>query len=99
MERATPEEEAGPVLVPPHVAQAVLERVRSGVYRDSDEVLTLALQLLEWGESDPVGKRQLLRFAIAAGDADAEAGRIISGEEVAREMRARVRALVREEPS
>ena len=62
------------VRVSPEVEAAVLQRVRSGVYRDSDEVLTLAMQLMEWAENDPTGKRQLLRFAIGAGIADAEAG-------------------------
>jgi len=70
------------VQVPPAVAAAVLERVRSGIYCDADEVLTIALQLLAWAENEPVGKRQLLHFAVAAEIADSDAGLTSSGEEV-----------------
>jgi predicted transcriptional regulator len=79
------------IRVPPEVEAAVLERVRSGVYHTADQVLTLAIQMLTWAENDPAAKRQLLKFALAAGIADADAGRTISGEEVIEEMRARAR--------
>jgi len=71
------------IRVPPEVASAVLERVRSGLYRDTDEVLTLAMQLMTWAEGNPTGKRQLLKFAMEAGIADAK------GQEVVERMRAR----------
>ena len=63
--------------------EAVLERVRSGLYASTDGVLTWALMLLEWAESDPVGKRQLQRLAAIAaglGDSEAESDRIVFGE-------------------
>jgi Arc/MetJ-type ribon-helix-helix transcriptional regulator len=62
------------VRVSPEIEAAVLQRVGSGVYRDADEVLTLAMQLMEWAENDPTGRRQLLRFANRSRDADSEAG-------------------------
>jgi hypothetical protein len=79
--------------VSPAVEEAVLERVRSGMYRSSEEVFTLALQLLEWAEGDPIGKRQLLRLAMDAGFDDSEAGRTVSGEDVAARSLAPARRL------
>lgn len=49
------------------VEEAVLSRVRSGVYGSPEEVLTLALALLEWAEGDPVGRRHLARLRTGAG--------------------------------
>jgi predicted transcriptional regulator len=72
--------------VPSHLEPAILERVRSGVYRSPEEVLELAVQLLAWAEDDPVGKRQLLKLAMKAGSNDAEAGDVFDGEDVIREM-------------
>ena len=77
--------------VPPHLESAILERVRSGTYRSAEEALELAVRLLAWAEDDPVGKRQLLRLAIRKGIDDSEAGDVIDGDEVAREMRALAR--------
>jgi antitoxin ParD1/3/4 len=79
------------LVVPSHLEPAVLERVRSGVYRSPEAVLERALQLLAWAENDSEGKRQLLRLALQAGIDDSEAGDVFDGEEVIREMRERAR--------
>jgi len=79
------------IRVPPEVASAVLGRVRSGSYRDADEVLTRAMQLMTWAEGNPIGQRQLLKFAVDADIADAKAGRRVPGEEVVAHRRARTR--------
>ena len=79
------EERVLPVAVSPEIEEAVLERVRSGHYRSIDHVLTVALRLLAWAETDPVGKAELVRLAAAhagAGDSEAEAGTAVSGEGV-----------------
>jgi antitoxin ParD1/3/4 len=79
------------LVVPSHLEHAVLERVRSEVYRSPEAVLERALQLLAWAENDPEGKRQLLRLELQAGIDDSEAGDVFDGEEVIREMRERAR--------
>lgn len=50
-------------------------------------MVSLAMQALDWAENDPVGKRQLLKFAIEAGAADAEAGRLLPAEVVFQRVR------------
>jgi antitoxin ParD1/3/4 len=71
------------------VADAVLKRVRVGAYNSPDEVVGTALYAIEWAENDKVGKSQLLKFALAAGLADADAGRLIPAEVVFARMRDR----------
>lgn len=49
------------------VADAVLKRVRGGFYHSADEVLGSAMHALKWAEDDPVGRAQLLKFAVGTG--------------------------------
>jgi len=73
------------------VANAVLTRAGGGVYASPDEVIETALHALEWAENDPEGERRLLRFALQAGLADSQAGRLIPAEVVFARARERAR--------
>ena len=67
-----------------------MKRVRAGVYNSPDEVVGSAMHAIEWAENDPVGKARLLKFAIEAGVADSEAGRLIPAEVVFARIRDRL---------
>jgi hypothetical protein len=74
------------------VSNAVHARTRNGVYTSPDEVVECALHALEWAENDPEGKRRLLRFALLAGVADEESGKLIPAEVVFARLRERTGA-------
>lgn len=69
------------------VADDVLNRVRAGHYHSADEVVGTAMHALRWAEDDPIGKSQLLKFAIAAGVVDADEGRLIPADVVFQRVR------------
>ena len=66
-------------------------RTGNGIYTSPDEVVGSAMHALEFAENDPEGKRRLLRYALALGVADSEAGRLIPAEVVFARRRDRAR--------
>ena len=52
-------------------------RTGNGIYTSPDEIVGSAMHALEFAENDPEGKRRLMRYALALGLADSEAGRPI----------------------
>lgn len=69
---------------------ALLQRVRAGVYASADDVLRSALRALEWAENDPAAKARLLRHAVEDGDLDAAQDQLIPADEVFRRARLRI---------
>lgn len=77
--------------VSPQNQAAVLKLVRSGVYHSVDEVLETALNILQWAENHPDGKRELLRHALQSANDEDYPGNLIDAEEVFRKARERAR--------
>lgn len=72
------------------VADEVLKRMRGGVYHSADEVVGSAMHAIHWAETDPMGRVQLLKFAVGAGLVDGEEERLIPAEVVFARARERV---------
>lgn len=77
------------LVVSREAADAVLKRVHSGFYNSPDEVVATAMHAIEWAENDPLGKSQLLKYALAEGIAD-DAGRDIPAHVIFSLMRDRL---------
>jgi Arc/MetJ-type ribon-helix-helix transcriptional regulator len=79
------------IVVGQDVAAMVHTRTGNGIYTSPDEVVGSAMHALEFAENDPEGKRRLIRYALALGLADSEAGRLIPAEVVFARIRNRAR--------
>ena len=79
--------------IPPEFERAVLERVQSGEYASTDDVLKACLEALEQRESDLAEETEWLRREIQLGIESAENEPVIPGDEAVELMRARARGV------
>jgi antitoxin ParD1/3/4 len=77
--------------IPPEFERAILERVASGAYASTDDVLNACLQALILLEEDLADDHEWLKAAIQEGIDELDRGEGIPGEQAAEMMRAEVR--------
>lgn len=77
--------------VPPEFERAVLERVASGAYASTDDVLNACLLALIALEEDLADDHEWLKAAIQEGIDELDRGEGIPGDQAAEMMRAEVR--------
>lgn len=73
--------------IPPELAHAVHERVRSGQYASTDEVLRAMLDALEEREAEHVEKIDALRREVRIGLDQLDRGERLSRDEVLKRLR------------
>lgn len=79
--------------VPPEFESAVLERVASGAYESTDDVLRACLEALTLLEADMTDRNESLRHAVQIGIDSANHEPIIPREEAIERMRTRARGV------
>jgi antitoxin ParD1/3/4 len=79
-----------PLNIPPEFERAILERVESGEYPSTDDVLRACLDALEREENEYEAKLAQLRADIQVGLDQYERGEFSDGKEVLTRLRARV---------
>jgi len=79
--------------VPPEFERTVVERVESGQYESTDDVLKACLEALELLEMDRAEASDWLRREIQLGIESAENEPTIPGDEAVERMRARARGI------
>jgi len=79
--------------VPPEFESAVLDRVASGAYESTDDVLRACLEALTLLEADMANQHESLRRAVQIGIESADHEPIIPREEAIERMRARGRGV------
>jgi antitoxin ParD1/3/4 len=77
--------------IPPEFERAVLERVESGAYASTDDVLKACLEALARLEGDAAEDHEWLRREIQIGIDEADRGELIPGDEALASIRAEVR--------
>ena len=73
-----------PLNIPPELERAILERVESGEYASTDDVLRACLDALEAEENEREARRERMRRALDAPAAEVEGETIDSDEALAR---------------
>jgi antitoxin ParD1/3/4 len=77
--------------IPPEFERAVLERVESGAYQSTDDVLKACLEGLTLLEADIADESEWLRREVQIGIDEADRGELIPGDEALASIRAEVR--------
>jgi len=77
--------------IPPEFERAIRERVASGAYASTDDVLKACLEALELLEADLAEENEWLRREVQIGIDEADRGELIPGDEALASIRAEVR--------
>jgi antitoxin ParD1/3/4 len=84
------------VSLTPKAEAFIAEKIASGAYASSSEVVRAGLRCLQQWHAEQDAKLEALRREVAMGIADADAGRMVDGEEfmqsLLREARARTKS-------
>lgn len=76
--------------IPPEFERAVLERVRSGMYESTDDVLRACLLALDRAEEENTAKLEALQRDLQSGLDQLERGQVVSSEEAIARLYARI---------
>ncbi|HSU13421.1 hypothetical protein [Longimicrobium sp.] len=77
--------------IPPEFERAVLERVASGAYESTEDVLKACLEALELLEADMAEENEWLRREVQIGIDEADRGELIPRDEAIASMRAELK--------
>jgi antitoxin ParD1/3/4 len=80
------------VSVTPALEAFIAEKVASGAYGSTSEVVRAGLRCLQQWHAEQDAKLEALRREIAMGDADFEAGRVVDGPEFMKTLLEKARA-------